>query len=253
MLNHNELKIAKVIQDKEILEYLNIVPTAIRKVVTMAKEELEQLDKVLNESYEREEKFELLYKRLKGENLVLDAKYPNYNCFSISYGSLYLTIEQPLDESNNKLKPLILKNEVSIYPDNVCDIMGADSLFTLNFNETIDFENINNYLRTQSSKEVQKLLQDFFTRFDLLNENSIDRIKYKSAIYNKPGWLNKDIDKFDYSDLLGCMLDVEDECYELINFSKNTINEINQFKSLYMDCVTEENNENNEEIEEDFI
>ena len=94
MLNDNEMRIAMAIQDKETLDYLNIVPTAIKKVVNMAKEEIEELEKRLNDSFENEETFETLCQKLKGEDAIFDEKYPNYNHFDISYGSLYLTVEQ---------------------------------------------------------------------------------------------------------------------------------------------------------------
>lgn len=251
MLNDNEMRIAMAIQDKETLDYLNIVPTAIKEVVNMAKEEIEELERRLNYSVEDGETFETLCKELKGEDAIFDAKYPNYNNFNISFGSLYLTVEQPLDENNNKLKPQIYKKEISIYPDNVCEVIGADSLFTLNFNEDIDFEKINMYLRTQGCKEVQKLLKNFFETFDELEKKTIDRVKYKESIYNHEIWLDKEVDKYDYSDLLSCMLDMEDECYNLLNFSDNILNEIKQFKSTYMETVLENNEESIEEENEE--
>lgn len=251
MLNDNETKIAIAIQDKETLDYLNIVPTAIKKVVNMAKEEIEELEKRLIYSFENGESFEALCQKLKGEDATFDAKYPDYNSFDISYGSLHLTVEQPLDENNNKLKPQIYKNDISVYPDNVCEEMGADSLFTLNFNEDIDFEKINMYLRTQGCKEVQKLLKNFFETFDKLKSQTIDRMNYKESIYNHKEWLDKEVDKYNYSDLLGCMLDMEDECYNLLNFSDNMLNEIKQFKSTYMETVLENDEESIEEENEE--
>ena len=253
MLNDNERKIAMAIQDKETLDYLNILPTAIKKVVVMAKEEIEELEKKLHYSCENGETFETLCKKLKGEDATFDAKYPDYNSFEVSYGSLHLTIEQPLDENNNKLKPQIYKDDISIYPDNVCDMMGTDSLFTLNFNEDIDFENINMYLRTQGCKETQKLLKDFFETFDELKDKSIDRVNYKESIYNHEKWLDKEVDNYGYSNLLGCMLDMEDECYHLLDFSNNMLNEIKKFKSIYMDTVLENDEETTEEENEEEI
>lgn len=251
MLNDNERKIAMAIQDKETLDYLNIVPTAIKKVVNMAKEEIDELEKRLTFSFENGESFETLCQKLHGEDATFDAKYPNYNSFDISYGSLHLTVEQPLDKDNDKLKPQIYKDEISIYPDNVCEMMGTDSLFTLNFNEDIDFEKINMYLRTQGCKKVQKLLKDFFETFDEMKTQTIDRVNYKESIYNHEKWLDKEIDKYEYSDLLGCMLDMEDECYKLLKFSNNMLNEIKQFKSIYMETILQdqEDAEENEESE----
>ena len=249
MLNDNETKIVMAIQDKETLDYLNIVPTAIKKVVNMAKKEIEELEERLIYSFESGESFETLCQKLKGEDATFDAKYPDYNRFDISYGSLHLTIEQPLDKKNNKLKPQIYKDDISIYPDNVCEMIGTDSLFTLNFNEDIDFEKINMYLRTQGCKEVQKLLKNFFETFDELKHQTIDRVKYKESIYNHEKWLDKEVDKYDYSDLLGCMLDMEDECYNFLNFSKDMLNEIKQFKSIYMETVLENDEESIEENE----
>lgn len=251
MLNDNERKIAMAIQDKETLDYLNILPTAIKKAVIMAKEEVEELEKRLLYSFEKGEPFETLCQKLKGEDAMFDAKYPDYNCFDISYGSLHLTVEEHLDENNNKLKPQIYKDDIDIYPDNVCDMMGTDSLFSLNFNEDIDFENINMYLRTQGCKEVQKLLKNFFETFDKLKSKSVDRVNYKESKYNHEKWLDVEVDKYHYSDLLGCMLDMEDECYRLLEFSNNMLNEIKQFKSIYMETVLESDKEPIEEENEE--
>lgn len=158
MLNYNEIKIVNAIQDKENLEYLNVVPEAIVKAVIMAKEEIRSLENTLNNSFENGEGFETLCKRLKGEDGLFDAKYPEYNRFDLLYGSLYLTVEQPIDEANNKLKPQIFKDEISIYPDNICDMMGEDSLFTLNFNEDINFEKINDYIeKCEENKNEESL------------------------------------------------------------------------------------------------
>lgn len=250
MLNYNEIEIVNAMQDKENLEYLNVVPRAIEKAVVMAKEEIKSLEKIINDSFEKED-FKKLCKKLNGEDELFDAEYPEYNRFSLAYGSLYLTVEQPLDETNNKLKPQIYKDEISIYPDNISDMMGADSLFTLNFNEKIDFEKISNCLKLQGCKEVQSLLKNFFETFDSLINQNLDRMKYKESIYNSPEWLDKDISRGDYSDLLGCMLDMEDECNELMNFSINRLNEIKQFKSTYMELQDQEDyGEENEEERE---
>lgn len=252
MLNYNEIKIVNAVQDKEKLEHLNVVPEAIIKAVIMAKEEIKNLEDTLNNSFENEESFENLYKRLKGEDGLFDAEYPDYNRFNLSYGSLYLTVEQPTDKTNNMLKSQIRKEEISIYPDNICDMMGEDSLFTLDFTEEIDFEKINDYLMTQGDKKVQHLLKEFFKAFDLLKENNIDRINYKESIYNNSAWLDKDINKYDYSDLLGCMLDMEDECNEFIRFSSNMLQEINQFKKIYIEPIIQRQEECNEENEEEM-
>lgn len=130
-------------------------------------------------------------------------------------------------------------------------MMRTDSLFTLNFNEDISFEKINVYLRTQGCKEIQKLLKNIFETLDRLKEHSIDRVNYKESIYNQKKWLDKEVDKYAYSDLLGCMLDMEDECYNILNFSKDMLNEIKNFKSIYMDTVLENDEQTVEENEEE--
>lgn len=47
------------------------------------------------------------------------------------------------------------------------------------------------------------------------------------------------------------MLDMEDECYNLLNFSDNMLNEIKQFKSTYMETVLENDEESIEEENEE--
>lgn len=249
MLNYNEIKIVATIQDKEILEYLNVLPTALEEAVIMAKKEIEELEEDINYGFENGETFENLCKRLKGDDAIFNSEYPNYNSFSIPYGSLYLTIEEPIDENNNKLKPIINKEEISVYPDNICDMMGTDSLFTLNFNEDINFEKINDFLKTQGINEIQEVLKKFFNKYVGLKECTINRIENKKSICDYEKLLDKKIDRYDYMDLLKCMVDLENECYNMINFSKNRLNEINLFKSIYMETKLEENEDIQEEIE----
>lgn len=149
--------------------------------------------------------------------------------------------------SDNGLKHLAAKPKM-IHPYN-CPI---EEFFKRNIKSADN--KYQDSLMTQGSIEIQKLLKLFFKQFENIKKYSIDRIDYKKSIYDNKEWLDKKIDKFDYSDLLGCMLDLEDECNELKNFSTDMLNQINQFRLIYMDkeLTKQKEIEETEEDEEDF-
>lgn len=60
--------------------------------------------------------------------------------------------------------------------------------------------------------------------------------------------MNSEISNSDYSDLLGCMLDIQDDFMEVKGYMENTLNEIDIFKEKYInepDVIQEEECEEN--------
>lgn len=139
----NEAIILKAINDRTLINELKINSEDIVKCVKLAKNEVDELEELVKKSYKSGETFENLCKRLGGHNLSLDEKFPSYNYFDLNYKSLLITVKQDLDVKNKPGEFLIQKDDVYVYPNNIYK-GAADNLFTLNFNENIDFDTINN-------------------------------------------------------------------------------------------------------------
>lgn len=97
-------------------------------------------------------------------------------------------------------------------------------------------------------KDVQELLKEIFEVYKDTKEQNMDRVEYKMSIYNNPNWLNSQISNVDYSDLLGCMLDIEEEFETIKSFIDNTLIAVKDFKKEYF-----EDYEEKEEYEEESI
>lgn len=97
----------------------------------------------------------------------------------------------------------------------------------------------------RGKKDVQKLLKDIFEGYNTIEQLSLDRIKYKKSIYNSKKWLENEIENYDYSDLLCCMFDIQDEFIDVRNFIEEKLNKIDTFQKQYI--VTEENELDEEE------
>lgn len=98
----------------------------------------------------------------------------------------------------------------------------------------------------RGKKDVQKLLKDIFESYNTIEQSSLDRIKYKKSIYNSKNWLENEIDNVDYSDLLCCMLDTEDEFIDIKLFVNEQLNKIDKFKQQYMNMQEDEREEEEE-------
>ena len=95
-------------------------------------------------------------------------------------------------------------------------------------------------------KDVQELLKEFFEVYKDTKKHNLDRVDYKMSIYNDSSWLDSNISNIDYSDLLGCMLDIEEEFEVIKPFIDSTLIAVKEFKKEYF-----ENYEETEECEED--
>lgn len=144
----NETQILKAINDRTLINELKITPEDIVRCVKLAKDEVDELESIVKKSYNSGENFENLCKRLGGHNLSLDEKYPSYNYFDLNYKSLLITVKQRLDETNRPGEFLVQKDDVYVYPNNIYN-GAADNLFTLNFENNIDFDYINNSINAQ--------------------------------------------------------------------------------------------------------
>lgn len=95
-------------------------------------------------------------------------------------------------------------------------------------------------------KDVQELLKEIFEVYKDTKKHNLDRVDYKMSIYNDSSWLDSNISNVDYSDLLGCMLDIEEEFEVIKPFIDSTLIAVKEFKKEYF-----ENYEETEECEED--
>ncbi len=103
----------------------------------------------------------------------------------------------------------------------------------------------------KGKKDVQELLKEIFEVYKDIKTQNIDRVEYKISIYNSPNWLESNIDNVEYSDLLGCMLDIEEEFEDIKQFMDNVLIAVKEFKKEYFENYedTEEYKENEEECE----
>ena len=103
----------------------------------------------------------------------------------------------------------------------------------------------------KGKKDVQELMKAIFEAYKDTKEQNMERVNYKMSIYNNSNWLDSNINNVDYSDLLGCMLDIEEEFNAIKPIIDNTLIEINKFKEEYFESQeeTEEDNEESEEIQ----
>ncbi|WP_304683084.1 hypothetical protein [uncultured Clostridium sp.] len=106
---------------------------------------------------------------------------------------------------------------------------------------------INQEIVNKGKNAVQKLLKDIFKNYDTTVKSRLDRIEYKKSIYNSKAWLEKEIDNLGYSDLLSCMLDIEDEFEGIKDFIDEKLNQIDIFKQQYMDIQEDKTEEEEEE------
>lgn len=263
MIDENKKEILSVLNDKKLLKELQITPNDIKKCIIMASKELKELEEIVKKSKEKKESFESLYKRLGGHNLWIEEEKTTINRFDLNYKSLLVTIQQGLD-SNGNLDLSVQRSDIYIYPDNISKING-DYLLVLDFEKEIDFELINQYEnnykreivkedtsvvdfdKIESSKhEVQRLLKNVFAIYAKMKEFNIDRVDYKKSIYNNQELLNSKISNSDYSDLLGCMLDIKDEFEDIERNIKTMLNEIILFEEKYI--ILDENKQEESEI-----
>lgn len=99
---------------------------------------------------------------------------------------------------------------------------------------------INQETIDKGKNAVQKLLKDIFENYDTITKSGLDRIEYKKSIYNSKAWLEKQIDNAYYSDLLGCVLDIEDELVDIRDSINEKLNKIDIFKQQYMNIQEDE-------------
>lgn len=152
MSDKNTETIIDIMKDKKYLQNLEIQPEDIIKAVKLAKEEFEELQDIVNAFNYNNENLKDLCKILKGHNEYFDAVYPDHNYFDLNYKSILVTVIQPINENKKEEAMQLYKDEVYIYPDNISPV-NVDEIFTLNFNENIDFEKITERFNNEVEEE----------------------------------------------------------------------------------------------------
>ena len=201
-INTNEAIILKAINDRTLINELKINSEDVVKCVKLAKNEVYELEKLVKESYKSGETFENLCKRLGGHNLSLDEKFPSYNYFDLNYKSLLITVKQDLDEKNKPGEFLIQKDDVYVYPNNIYK-GAADYLFTLNFDENIDYEMINN------SISCNDFSFDDYPISNPINDNSGVLSFYCDLELSEPLIRKLNLEKIVNNDLYSCEINFD--------------------------------------------
>ena len=210
MSKSNEAKIINVIKDKEFMSILNVNYNDIKKAIKMGIKEFKELESIVSIAFKNNVNFIDLCENLKGHNETFNESYPNYNYFDLNYKSLLVTIMEFLDENNNSIGFNVSKSDVYIYPDNISNI-ATDEMFTLNLDEIIDFNYIENILKEgeimgETYSEMKKRQSDEVNKFPIkfafsneqfkiamqelgLNENDTDKV---TSIGFGGGFIRKD-------------------------------------------------------------
>ncbi len=121
----------------------------------------------------------------------------------------------------------------------------------INEDEIFEKEKDNENNIENGKTDVKKLLKQVFENFIYTKQHNIKHIDYKMSIYNNSNWLDKPISNIDYSDLLGCMLDIEENFENVKDLMDDSLSRIKKFKKVYFkDYEETEEYEKNEEEEE---
>ena len=141
MLKTNEQIIIETMKDEEYLNNLKISPYDVLKAITLAQNELKELEHIIDVANKNNESLSDLCNKLNGHNLEIENYHSSCSYFDLNYKSLLVTVIQKRNEEN-KLQPIKLsKDDIYIYPDNISKIT-ADELFVLNLEEKVDINKI---------------------------------------------------------------------------------------------------------------
>lgn len=121
----------------------------------------------------------------------------------------------------------------------------------INEDEISEKEKNNENNIENGKRDVKELLKQVFENFIYTKQHNIKHIDYKMSIYNNSNWLDNPISNIDYSDLLGCMLDIEEDFENVKDLMDDSLSRIKEFKKMYFkDYEETEEYEKNEEEEE---
>lgn len=181
---NNDIKILRVIEDKELLADLKISEKDVFKAIKCGIEEVEELQKIVDQEKENGTSFKELCEKLQGHNESFDEDgIYSHNYFDLNYKSLLITIYENIQD--NKFE--VDKSDVYIYSDNISEV-PTDELFTLDLREPINIEKFQEYI-TEDVERV--LLKNYYT--DIKDISNVYIIAY--ALESKSDFANKYIRK----------------------------------------------------------
>lgn len=181
---NNDIKISRVIEDKELLRELKISEKDVFKAIKCGIEQIDELQKIIDEEKEKGTSFQELSHKLKGqnENFNEDGIY-SHNYFDLNYESLLVTIYQNTQENRFEVD----KSDVYIYPDNISKV-STEELFVLDLRKPINIEKFQEYI----TEDIEKvLLKNYYS--DIKDISNIYIIAY--ALNTKSNFANKYIRK----------------------------------------------------------
>lgn len=207
-----------------------------------------------------------IVKVLYEEHFENDPRISCEDCFVLAEGINKINEYYKSSKDNIKIHEIIndfvaeLKSGVTLNKEEFLKLSESELIRQFEILDLIHGENkeepkiredvvVVNYEKIENGKkDVQQLLKKIFDSYEDIKKLNIDRIDYKKSIYNHQELLNSEISNSDYSDLLGCMLDIQDDFMEVKGYMENTLNEIDIFKGKYInepDVIQEEECEEN--------
>ena len=128
MTKENRKELLNIINNKEFLEKFNITEKDIFKAIKLGLDELQELQKLVNEEKRKGTSFEELFHKLHGKNEDLKKETSSQKYFDLNYKSIFVTIFENNETNNYDIE----KSCVHFYPDNIAD-NPLTYLFILDF------------------------------------------------------------------------------------------------------------------------
>lgn len=151
MTEENRKELLNIINNKEFLEKFNITEKDIFKAIKLGLDELQELQKLVNEEKRKGTSFEELFHKLHGKNGEFQKETSSQKYFDLNYKSIFVTIFENNETNNYDIE----KSCVHFYPDNIAD-NPSTYLFILDLTEPFDLYEFANYMEEDMAQELLK-------------------------------------------------------------------------------------------------
>lgn len=151
MTEENRKELLNIINNKEILEKFNITEKDIFKAIKLGVDELQELQRLVNEEKRKGTSFEELFHKLHGKNEEFEKETSSQKYFDLNYKSIFVTIFENNETNNYDIE----KSCVHFYPDNITD-NPLTYLFILDLTEPFDLYEFANYMEDDIAQELLK-------------------------------------------------------------------------------------------------
>lgn len=186
MLKTNEQIIIETMRNKECLNNLKISPYDVLKAITLAQNELKELEHIIDDANKNNESLSDLCNRLNGHNLEIETYPSSFSYFDLNYKSLLVTVIQKRNEEN-KLQAIKLSlGDTYIYPDNISKIT-VDELFVLDLEKEININkmlHIYNYSMNPDKENIEEGYKKFYEAFKAYYKDIDDLCKRLQDEFN---------------------------------------------------------------------